>query len=114
MDAENALKPHAVMRQINALGHSSPWKLNQTPSIRTRLQATETFEYLKIATLSVASKQWFHLQMVLKMKTPPDRKGQKPWVSSSYTKQGVDSHIDSESVSIRLGKKGRELEMSYY
>lgn len=31
--------------------HSSPWKLHQTPSIRTGLGATETFEHPKIAIL---------------------------------------------------------------
>ena len=65
--------------RLMPLCHSSPWKLHQTPSIRTGLGVTETFEHPKIAILF--GPLWTmapFANRVMKMKMPGDRNVQMP------------------------------------
>lgn len=96
--------------RLMPLCHSSPWKLRQTPSIRTGLGVTETFEHPKIAILF--GPMWTmapFANRVMKMKTPGDRNAQMPvcQVLTHKAEWTVTGRGDQEA-SPKWGRKGRK------
>lgn len=92
--------------RLMPLCHSFPWKQHQTPSIRSRLWATETFEHPKIATLFCPRHMLAPLaNRVMKMKMSRDRNAHM-CLGTGLTRKAKSgqSHRHQIQQSIKVGK----------